>query len=142
MIFDKELIRRMIVDTAASEQVINAVLSHQFDSIGEALKVHDSVEISGFGKFMLSPKKVKKHEEKIVKRLLSHERTLASETLPEERRKITTMRQDYMTNKYNELKKRTNGLERNSGRLEKQHLPSQKAKKEDPRYIGTEVEGV
>lgn len=142
MIVDKELVRRMIVNTAVSEKVINAVLSHQIDSIGEALKLHDTVEISGFGKFILSPKKVKKMEIKIVKRLEAHKRTLSDENLPDERRKITTTRNEYMVKKYNELKQRTYELERNSGGLEKQHLPSQKIKEGDRTDFHTENESV
>ena len=49
------------------EVVINQVITHQFDSAHDAVKTNDSVEISGFGKFLFNEKKAKQKVDKLQK---------------------------------------------------------------------------
>ena len=42
-----------------SERVISQVITHQFDSAHDALKTNNTVEISGFGKFLFNNNKAK-----------------------------------------------------------------------------------
>lgn len=59
------LIRTLAVKLAVNEKTIEAVVNHQFISANEAMDVNKSVEISGFGKFMLNVKKGQKKIEKL-----------------------------------------------------------------------------
>jgi nucleoid DNA-binding protein len=51
------IIRKMAVKLMMSEKMIDDVITHQFNSANEALKYNNSVEISGFGKFLFNQKK-------------------------------------------------------------------------------------
>lgn len=46
---------------------IDAVIDHQFDEASQALKTNNSVEISGFGKFVYNKGKAEKELIKLVK---------------------------------------------------------------------------
>lgn len=54
------IIRKMAVKLMMSEKTIDDVINHQFNSANEALKYNNSVEISGFGKFLFNQKKAMK----------------------------------------------------------------------------------
>ena len=51
------IIKKMAVNMVIPEKVIDSVVTHQFDSANDAVNVHKSVEISGFGKFYFNQKK-------------------------------------------------------------------------------------
>lgn len=51
------LIRKMSIKLNMSEQIIEKIISHQFQSASEAMVINKSVEISGFGKFFFNDKK-------------------------------------------------------------------------------------
>lgn len=48
-----------------TEKTISLVVTHQFDSAIEAMKNNNSIEISGFGKFLFNNKKALKRYEKL-----------------------------------------------------------------------------
>lgn len=54
------LARTLAVKMMVSEKVIDAVIAHQFQEANTALLSNDSVEISGFGKFIFNKKKALK----------------------------------------------------------------------------------
>jgi len=54
------------------------VIKHQFDSAHEALKNNNSVEISGFGKFLFNVKKTEKKIKKLESIKLAYEKKIAS----------------------------------------------------------------
>ena len=58
------LMKVMSIKTNTPLATIEAVVSHQFEEIVEALKVKDSVEVSGFGKFLFKRNTAKKKLEK------------------------------------------------------------------------------
>lgn len=60
------LIRKMSVKMIVPEYVIDAVVSHQFQSATQAMVDKKSVEISGFGKFLLKEKKAITRMEKYL----------------------------------------------------------------------------
>ena len=68
-----------------SEKVINQVIVHQFDSAQDAFKNNDSVELSGFGKFLFNKKKAIKHVDKLNKIKTGYERMLAEDDMPEKK---------------------------------------------------------
>lgn len=61
----------VINDKIVSQEVINAVVTHQFESVANALPLHNSVEISGFGTFRYSvtraAKKLVQYENLLIK---------------------------------------------------------------------------
>ena len=48
-----------------SERVIDQVITHQFNSAEDATKTNNSVEISGFGKFVFNKSKAEKKINKL-----------------------------------------------------------------------------
>jgi nucleoid DNA-binding protein len=60
------LIKKMSLERDIPEKIINAVVTHQFDSAREALKDNDTVEISNFGKFSFNRKRAKYKMEKFL----------------------------------------------------------------------------
>lgn len=60
----KDYIIKKIASDIISERIIHQVISHQFDSANKATAVHNSVEISGFGKFVFAKKKAEKQLKK------------------------------------------------------------------------------
>ena len=51
------LIKNIALSKGIPSSVIEAIISHQFDSANAATYVHKSLEISGFGRFVFSDKK-------------------------------------------------------------------------------------
>jgi nucleoid DNA-binding protein len=54
------LVRKLAVKMMVSEKVIDAVVAHQFQEANTALLSNDTIEISGFGKFIFNTKKAHK----------------------------------------------------------------------------------
>lgn len=81
------LIRILAVKSLTSEKLIEAVINHQFQSANEALKTNNSVEISGFGKFIYAVKKARKKLDIITKRRAIEEAILMDENSSEQKKK-------------------------------------------------------
>jgi nucleoid DNA-binding protein len=62
------LIRTLAVKLAVNEKVIESIINHQFQSANEAMDLNHSVEISGFGKFMLNVKKAHRKMANLIKK--------------------------------------------------------------------------
>lgn len=82
------LIRIMAVKTMTSERVIEAIVNHQFQSANEAMSQHNSVEISGFGKFFFNTKKAEKKMASMLKNKTLFEGFLANPELSSQKRKL------------------------------------------------------
>jgi nucleoid DNA-binding protein len=65
-----------------SERVIIQVIAHQFDSANDALKNNNSVEISGFGKFVFNKKRAVAKIKKLTDVKNSYEKMLEDDELP------------------------------------------------------------
>ena len=63
------IIKRMALSLVTSEKIIDQVVQHQFDSANDALTSNDTLEISGFGKFLFNKKKAQLHYEKLTCKL-------------------------------------------------------------------------
>ena len=83
------IIKKMAISMVVPEKVIDSVVVHQFDSANDALNVHDSVEISGFGKFYFNKKKAQSQYDKYVRIKQSYENLLADDSLSDKRRHST-----------------------------------------------------
>ena len=101
------LIRRTSVDMAIPEKVIEEVINHQFASMLDAMTRNDSVEMSGFGKFLFNSKKVlrmiKTHEANII---VNQE--LLTQDLSPQKRRSTEIRLRTIIDTLEGLKKRIN----------------------------------
>jgi len=60
------LVRKLAVKLMVNEKVVDTVVAHQFSSANDALRVNDSIEISGFGKFFFNHKKAVKRMETLL----------------------------------------------------------------------------
>lgn len=60
----EKIVKQISRDKIISENVINQVVMHQFNSANDALKNNNTVEISGFGKFTFN---IKKANQRLVK---------------------------------------------------------------------------
>lgn len=86
------LIKKMAVNMVIPEKTIDAVITHQFDSANDAVNIHKSVEIAGFGKFYFNQKKADRQYEKLLKIKEAYERMLLDEDITETRKKAVTLK--------------------------------------------------
>jgi len=86
------IIKRMAISLVVSEKTIDQVITHQFDSANDALNVHNSLEISGFGKFLFNVKKATTHYTKLLQMKQAYENTLADPLTTDKKRHATELR--------------------------------------------------
>jgi nucleoid DNA-binding protein len=79
----EQIIKKISREKVISQKVIEQVVKHQFDSAHEALKTNNSVEISGFGKFLFNGKKTVHKIKKLEDIKKGYERKLREDDLPE-----------------------------------------------------------
>lgn len=79
-------IRKMAVDMAIPEKTIELVLKHTFDGAFKAFYENRSIEISGFGKFLVDNKRVKSQRIKGAKQIEAWNRDLQSPELSEHKK--------------------------------------------------------
>lgn len=106
------LITKTAIKELTSEDVIEKVIMFQFKDFRKMVFEHDQVEISGWGKFLVSPNKVRKKEEKLHNSINKFQGKLDNE--PD----ASGSRRDYWTEMVRkahellaDLKTRTNGYE-------------------------------
>jgi nucleoid DNA-binding protein len=68
--------------------IIDKVISHQFDSALKATVLHNSVELSGFGKFSFSQKKAQKQMIKYKEQIIYYTEKLNSSESDSEKRNL------------------------------------------------------
>ena len=81
------LIRTLAVKIMVSEKVIETIVNHQFQSANEAMDLHNSLEISGFGKFYFNHKKALKKLDMLERLKTKMEHELTNNLVPEHKRK-------------------------------------------------------
>jgi nucleoid DNA-binding protein len=80
------IIRKMAPSLLLSEKTIEAVVNHQFQSAHEALLNNNSLEISGFGKFVFNEKKAIKQMQKFESQKALFSKIANDESLSEQKR--------------------------------------------------------
>lgn len=60
------LIKKLSLKSNTSERIIEAVISNQFSSAFQATATHNSIELSGFGKFVFSMKRANRTMDKYI----------------------------------------------------------------------------
>jgi nucleoid DNA-binding protein len=88
---DKDyLIRVMSIKTNTPVAIIDAIITHQFEAANEALKINNTIELSGFGKFVFKLKKAHKKLERNIGKKEYWEKALEDNTLTEQKRQSYT----------------------------------------------------
>lgn len=82
----EQIIRSISTTIMIPEKDITKIIDHQFVGIVEAMKKHDSIELSGFGKFLFNSKKADKRMEKFISQKNLFEQRMNDESLSEARR--------------------------------------------------------
>lgn len=88
---------------ALSQKTVETVISHQFQSIVEAMRIHQSVEMSGFGRFVLKPKWAKRELEGTYLRLELCEGDMAKPEVKKERMQGLKLRHQILEEKIKAL---------------------------------------
>jgi nucleoid DNA-binding protein len=81
------LVRTLAVKLGINEKTIEAVINHQFQAANDALDSNNSVEISGFGKFVFNERKAEKKTEKLLIKMALAEKSMTDENATEAYRK-------------------------------------------------------
>ena len=88
---DKDyLIRVMSIKTNTPVAIIDAVISHQFEAANEALKTNNTIELSGFGKFVFKLKKAQNKLQRNINKKEYWEKALEDTSLTEQKRQSYT----------------------------------------------------
>lgn len=105
------LITRTAIKELQSPQVVEEVISFQFEDIIGAMRTHCQVEMSGFGKFLVSSKKTQKRLLDAEKIKLALQAQLNKSDLSETQRKNYQKKMEYTIANIEYLKTRRNGYE-------------------------------
>lgn len=130
------LLRTMSVRTKIPLKTIESVVNHQFQGMLEAMQTEDSVELSGFGKFLFNHKKAKKKYDKQISKIQMFESKLALPDLTEKQIASYTLKLENTIKMANEIKpkieKQLNGdIIANVGGVEKPSDSTSKAEREN-----------
>jgi len=102
------IIKRMAINMVISEKILDTVITHQFDSANDALNIHKSLELSGFGKFYFNESKAKKQMEKYLSQKKLYEGLLNDESISDAKRNNTEKRLENLLISIRILKPRIN----------------------------------
>ena len=80
------IIKKMAISLNMPEKDIDKVISHQFNSVNDAFRKVNSIEISGFGKFVILPVKTRKMLEKAQSKIRMFTSKLNKEGISEAER--------------------------------------------------------
>jgi len=117
------LIKKMAVNMVISEKIIDAVITHQFDSANDAVNIHKSVEIAGFGKFYFNQKKADRQYEKLIKIKEAYERMLLDENITDTKRNAVTLKIQIVNSSIKSLKPKVNEYKPSDRGMEEPSTP-------------------
>lgn len=86
------IIRKMSVKLNTSEETIEHVINHQFKEANLAMSTCNSIELSGFGKFLFNEKKAIKRMEKMMSQKNMFEKMANDETQTEQKRRSSNVK--------------------------------------------------
>lgn len=109
------LITRTAIKELISEDIVDRVINFQFKDFKDMVHEHDQIEVSGFGKFLVSMTKVERKKIKLQKVIDDLKNKLDTDTeMPAGRR---AYKEEILKNTisiFEDLKTRTNGYENKS----------------------------
>ena len=88
------IVRKLAVKMMMNEKTVDAVIVHQFSEANAAMANNDSIEISGFGKFVFNRKKAEKKIEIMYKQRDALERQIHNTSLTDRKREVAKMKYD------------------------------------------------
>lgn len=134
------LLRIMSVRTNIPLKTIEAVVEHQYNGVLEAMAKKDinSVEVSGFGKFLFNKKKSVKKWNNNLARKAAYEEELKNPELSEQKRKGVEERIRILEDWCEKSKDKIDGAKSDLGRVEKQTPPCAGYEADDRRNIPEE----
>jgi hypothetical protein len=97
----------MAISMVVPEKIIDAVVTHQFDSANDAVNLYKSVEISGFGKFLFNEKKALAQYNKLLAIKQAYERML-TEDISETKRNALELKMKIVESSIKSLKPKIN----------------------------------
>ncbi len=101
------IIKKMAISMVVPEKIIDAVVTHQFDSANDAVNLYKSVEISGFGKFLFNEKKALAQYNKLLAIKQAYERML-TEDISETKRNALELKMKIVESSIKSLKPKIN----------------------------------
>lgn len=113
----KKIAINKVCDKMISEKTIDTIISHQFDSANAATVTNNSIEISGFGKFVFNEKRGVKLMQKYTEQIEYYSKMLSSE-LTEAERRNAEMRLESINNNVKALKPKLNEPSTNNRGME------------------------
>lgn len=109
------LITRTAIKELISEDIVDRVINFQFKDFKDMVHEHDQIEVSGFGKFLVSMTKVEKKKIKLQKVIDNLRNILDTDTeMPAGRRAYKEEILKSTISIFEDLKTRTNGYENKS----------------------------
>lgn len=84
--------KKMSINMVISERIIDQVINHQFDSANDALNTNDTIEISGFGKFLFNNKRALTQYTKLLQMKQAYENMLADPDITDKKKHSTELR--------------------------------------------------
>jgi len=102
------LIRKLAVDIMVPESIIESVITHQFSSALNALPTNNSIEISGFGKFVFKLKIAQKKLIRYTEQLAYYNAQLEDENLSATKRRGVLLRIETVQKNIKDLKPKLN----------------------------------
>jgi nucleoid DNA-binding protein len=102
------IIKKMSISMVISEKTIDQVINHQFDSANDALNTNDTIEISGFGKFLFNKKKAITQYNKLLQMKQSYENILADPEVTDKKKHSIQLRLDTALTDIKTLKPKMN----------------------------------
>lgn len=135
------IIRKMAVKMMKDESVISSVISHQFSSFHNALLTNNSVEISGFGKFLFNPKKMMRELNGLRATQEVLEQKLASDEFSEEQKVVIANKLNRCKDAIQNLNQAliSHGVDTDMGRMEEQSSAPKEAESIDNQCVQTEA---
>lgn len=106
MTIKEYLIKRISINFVVSERIINTIITHQFESATNAIEDNNSVEFSGFGKFVFNVKKAEKELKKLIGLKEAYSNTLENENASLEKKKEAEYRLESVNSKIKSLTKK------------------------------------
>jgi hypothetical protein len=98
----------MAINMVISEKTLDAVITHQFDSANDALNINESVEISGFGKFLFNKKKAQRQYDKLLAIQKAYEKMLLDENITDTKRNAVELKLQIVHSSIKTLKPKIN----------------------------------
>ena len=103
------LVRKIAPKLLISEKVVDAVIAHEFSEANSAMLSNNTVEISGFGKFIFNTKKAQKRMEKLESKKALFSSILDDQSLSETKRQSALNKLNNTINSIEQLKQKMYG---------------------------------